>query len=358
MGQMEEAFAWIERGNQALDATNNWQASHCYCQALRQLLSLSVSSSVTPDVADLCQAQSVEYKHKARECFVRALQQQQEVHALRNNDEVNQERLELFAHLYSDPKLLNKNTTTSTTTTALDDLSLRLQALHAFQIPNQSKTKIEALNAGLRRLGLQPVTSLDNTKNQYASTEWLHIDSNQTPDEQLDVLLRQVQEQIQIVGTKDQADKDAHNNKGDDDSSLDEETQVNQLLQQLQDEQALDGDEIGCNHDENSPLAKNVETDGSHDEDLTRQKEFEQIIPLSAKTAEKVMKDTLEAELLLTQVLALLEKDEEDELERSNNTNNEYADGIVVQKLLRQARSVLRRAEQNARRDDEKNKLI
>ncbi|GAX25655.1 hypothetical protein FisN_15Lh023 [Fistulifera solaris] len=357
---MEEAFKFIERGNQALDATNYWQASHCYCQAFQQLHSLSVSSAVTPDIADLCRIQSLEYKHKSRVYFLRALQQQQEEQAEQNpssDDKVHQERLQLFAHLYADPKLLNKNTPSSTTTT-LNDLSLRLQALHAFQIPNQSKTKLEELNAGLRRLGLQPVTSLEDTRKQYVSNEWLHDESNQTPDEQLDVLLRQVQEQEQIVGTRDHTDTDAHDKKGDDDSSLDEENQVIQLLQQVQDEQALNGDEIGCNNDESSSLAQIVETDGFGDEP-TRHEEIEQAIPMSTKTAAKVMKDTLEAELLLTQVLALLEKDEEDELERLNNsTNDSYADGVVVRKLLRQAYSILRRAKQNARRDDDKNNEV
>ncbi|GAX23076.1 hypothetical protein FisN_15Hh023 [Fistulifera solaris] len=352
---MEEAFACIERGNQALDTTNYWQASHCYCRAFQHLHSLSVSSSVTPDIADLCQSQSLEYKQKARECFVQALQQQQEEqaeHIPSNDDKVNRERLELFAHLYADTKLLDQNTPASNTTT-LDDLSLRLQALHAFEIPNQSKSKIEELNAGLRRLGLQPVTSLEDTRKQYASNEWLHVEPNRTPDEQLDVLLRQVQEQVHIVGTTDQAGNVAFDNKGDDDT-MDEESQVNQLLQQANDGQALRGDVTGCNDDVTSSLAINVDSDESYDEDLTRQSLTS--LPLSAQTAEKVMKDTLEAELLLTQVLALLEKDEEDELERSNSTNDDsHADATVVQKLLRQTRSLLRRAEQNAKRNDDKN---
>ena len=344
---MEETFEWIEQGNHARDERNYWKASHCFSRAFQLLHSFPTSQTVTPEIKELCLTQSRDYKQKARDCFVQALVQEHPTKDTKDDgddDKGDFERLELFAQLYSDPTLLgHQKHTTENTTTTLDDLSLRLQALHEFQVPKQSLSKMEELNAGLCRLGLSPVI---HEQRKQSAVDVLGIEASQSPDEQVNALLQQVQEQVQVTSrSQDDAknvirtSREDDNVDDDDDDSMDEQMQVNRLLQQIQDEQALQGMIRSSNSSSTVDREEETENEQLSTRPQTTAIQSEPSMPLSSETAKQVMKDTLEAELLLTQVIGLLEDE--------SSSLSDTADGTVVQTLLRQARSTLRRAEQH-----------
>lgn len=329
---MEEAFRWIEQGNQACHDSDWWRSAECYGQAFLLLRECSSSSSphnnqVTDDeatqIAQLCFTQSVEYKEKARDCFVKALQESnRDVES--NNTDVS--RIELFSQLFSassSPPPPN-STLRSTVSHQEDDLSRRLQALHAFSIPNASnhRSKLDELNAGLRRLGLKPVESANN-KNNNKSTVLLEVHpSVGTQVEQVDALLQQVQEQMSLLGTETNNNNDNTSNK-EDDASTSASEQVNQVIQQVRDEQAFDESTVVSDDD---------------DDDLSTTSSSSTCSSSSSNpgdgkwTHHQVLKHMKSAELLLVQVMASLEE-------------SSTIDRTLIQTQIRRARKVLHQAE-------------
>jgi hypothetical protein len=90
---LEQAFALIEQGNEALDSGEYWGASDAFCQAYETLLQLSSDVDVcdtqyggakqdpkqatTDDLGKivlLYKQQANEYRARARKCFVQALE--------------------------------------------------------------------------------------------------------------------------------------------------------------------------------------------------------------------------------------------------------------------------------------------
>ncbi len=340
---VEEAFRWIEQGHQACHEQKWWKAAVSFCQAHQVLYQLSLlqnskntvnSNSDETKLQQLYKTQSLEYKQKAQDSFVKALQQQQQQQGGdESNNSLNMSRTELFEQLFvstnkeSSLISINSNNDNDNTSKAnLDDLSLRLQTLNASMIPTTKKktTTLHELNAGLQRLGLKPVS--EKKKPEIIVVE---SDHGKTEHEQVEALLQQVQDHVGVMMNESHV-ATRWNDQDDDDISMQEQ----QIIQQVKDEQRF----LETDSRDSSGLVSSDDDSSDDNDDMQRQHQF------TAESWNETMKHTVtNAQLVLTQIMTLLEN----ETPTDDNFNR-----TILQTLIRNARSMLKKAEQKASIDD------
>ena len=232
---VEQAFALIHDGNDSKDKGQLWSASDSFCRAsetLEQLATSQVTTATTAAASEgtqsqnekeeeekqicrLYREQSVEYRHRARQCFVRALEQEaatsksaKEEEEASISDEEALSRIDLFAHLFSKPHLLPQPQPQQDITEQQTSLEERLSQLND-ALPQGFKTSDERMrdiNRGLNRLGLQLYSNSDedNSNDNTTANRLMmaaNLNSNKSEIEQVDDIIDQAKAEVAMMNS-------------------------------------------------------------------------------------------------------------------------------------------------------------
>lgn len=279
-GTIEKVFELIQQGNTSEENSEWWEASDLFCQSHDLLQTLGQPDSSYDGcgneernkIRELYMAQAREYRERASRCFIKALED--DVEARRAEpltvipDEEAFSRLDLFAHLFSNPALVSQPD--KDVNEQQQSLEERFQQLNA-SLPSVIKSteeRMRDINKGLNRLGLS-LYSETNFKMNYPAVSDIE--------------------------------------------------QVEDIIAKARDEVALDATFTVANHDETIPQRTTL-VESDDEQSLTSNRSVDEETSIESSLILQVQDDLSEAQLTLAELLALLKQAEHDSTNRNQKT--------------------------------------
>ena len=199
VASLEKAFEYIEKGNGLEEREEFWKASECFSNAYKLLKELASTTPTENEeegkrIQELCRTQAVEYFEKARCNFLRAIEQENKSEYADAQNQLKgeeaQRRNDVFSNLYSKPIETQERAPTQNRNMSLED---RLAKLNQ-SLPPSMQTSQERMNSIHRGLGRLGVSLPDNSFSASATA----VEPPLSEEEEIDQIIQQAREQVQF----------------------------------------------------------------------------------------------------------------------------------------------------------------